>query len=54
MATAPSNIKTVRIEREVWDRSHGTVLKSVVRRPKGQPLAGTFLAVTNQTSERRI
>jgi hypothetical protein len=44
----------VRIESEVWERSGGDVLKTVVRVPKGKPRAGTFFGVTNQTLERKL
>jgi len=45
---------TVRIEDEVWDRSNGSVIKTVVRVPKGHTGAGTFLGVTNKTIERKV
>lgn len=44
----------VRIEAETWQRAHGHVLKTVVRIEAGQPLAGTFVAITNQTKERKV
>lgn len=45
---------SVRIESEVWSRSTGSVRKTVVRVPKGQVGAGTFVGVTNQTIERKL